>query len=231
MSTRPRRCTAWNRRPSGVYCGASAFSGTVDIPRLGLTDPELVVVTLTQVEVPSGIKAGDYVDLIVSVESTQERTVPLVQPLEPIAEDIRVEVTTEPVVLEEGEATPTPLPTATASSTPTLTPTPTLVPAYPLAKVIVRSAEVASVQREQNISSTGNSLVLGAISGIDVIIPREAQEFVMMSDAAGKLGVSVLSPMVDAENDQGPTLGAHFEDLIEIFTADRNALSEAGEEP
>jgi hypothetical protein len=105
------------------------------------------------------------------------------------------------------------------------------VPAYPLAKVIVRSAEVSAVQREQNISSTGNSLVLGAITGIDVIIPREAQEFVMMSDTAGKLGVSVLSPMVDAENDHGPTLGAHFEDLIEIFTADRSALSEADAEP
>ena len=203
---------------------------TVDIPRLGLTDPELVVCTLTNVEVPTSIKAGDYVDLIVSVESTREKSVSFVQPLEPIEEDVGMDVTAEPFTPEEGEATPTPLPTATASPTPTLTPTPTLVPAYPLAKVIVRSAEVAAVQREQNISSTGNSLVLGAISGIDVIIPRDAQEFVMMSDTAGKLGVSVLSPMVDAENDQGPTLGAHFEDLIDIFTADRSALSEADAE-
>ena len=47
-----------------------------------------------------------------------------------------------------------------------------------------------------------------------------------MADTAGCLGVSMLSPMVDMESDAGPTLGAHFEDLLDLFAADRNALKE-----
>jgi hypothetical protein len=204
---------------------------SAEIPRLGHTDPSLVLVTLTNVKVPRGIQAGDYVDLIVAVEGTHQRPVPLVQPLAPAEESFLEEATPAPFTGEEGQASPAPEPTATASPTPTLTPTPTLVPAYPLAKVIVRAAEVAGVQREQALSSTGSSPAPGAITGLEVVIPREAQEFVIMSDAAGTLGVSVLSPMVDAENDHGPTLGAHFEDLLVLFTADRNALQELEPDP
>jgi len=58
---------------------SNANPKVVDIPRLGLTDPNLVVVSLTNVSVPNGIKAGDYVDLIVAVESAQEQVFTLVQ--------------------------------------------------------------------------------------------------------------------------------------------------------
>ena len=183
----------------------------VDIPRLGLTDPNLVVVSLTNVSVPNGIKVGDYVDLIVAVESAQEQVFTLVQ-------SQNIETLTEAVV--EGEETVE----TVATPTPTPEPTPVLEPDYPLAKVIVMSAKVADVQRDQTISASGDRLVLGEVTGIDVVIPRLAQEFVLMADTAGNLGASMLSPLVDAETDGGPTLGAHFEDLLDLFVADRNEL-------
>lgn len=188
----------------------------VDIPGLGLTNPDLVVISLTNIAVPSGIKVGDYVDLIVAVENSQKQFTPLIQP----------QIVTEgsPGEFDEAEVTSTPTPEV--SPTPTITPTPTLSPEYPLAKVIVRSAKIAGVQRDQNVASSGGGIALGKITGVDVIIPREAQEFVLMSDTAGHLGLSLLSPMLDFENDEGPTLGAHFEDLLDLFAADRNKLSE-----
>jgi hypothetical protein len=86
------------------------------------------------------------------------------------------------------------------------------------------SARVADVQREQTISASGDRLVLGEVTGIDLVIPRAAQEFILMADTAGNLAASLLSPMVDAETDSGPTLGAHFEDLLDLFAADRKQL-------
>jgi hypothetical protein len=193
---------------------SSANPRAVDIPRLGLTDPNLVVVSLTNVSVPNGIQVGDYVDLIVAVESAQEQVFTLVQTQ-------NIETLEEAAAeLAEGEVVaPTP--------TPTPEPTPVVEPEYPLAKVIVMSARVADVQRDRTVSASGDRLVLGEVTGIDVVIPRVAQEFVLMADTAGNLGASMLSPMVDAETDGGPTLGAHFEDLLDLFTADRNALEES----
>jgi hypothetical protein len=195
---------------------SSANPKAMDIPRLGLTDPNLVVVSLKNVSVPNGIKAGDYVDLIVAVESAQEQVFTLVQTQ-------NIETLTEAMAeteLAEGEvAPPTP--------TPTPEPTPVVEPDYPLAKVIVMSARVADVQRDRTVSASGDRLVLGEVTGIDLVIPRQAQEFVLMADTAGNLAASMLSPMVDAETDGGPTLGAHFEDLLDLFTADRNALEES----
>jgi hypothetical protein len=146
---------------------SSANPKAMDIPRLGLTDPNLVVVSLKNVSVPNGIKAGDYVDLIVAVESAQEQVFTLVQ-TQNIETLMEAMAETE---LAEGEVAP---------------PTPT-----------------------------------------PIVIPRQAQEFVLMADTAGNLAASMLSPMVDAETDGGPTLGAHFEDLLDLFTADRNALEES----
>ncbi len=194
---------------------SNANPKVVDIPRLGLTDPNLVVVSLTNVSVPNGIKAGDYVDLIVAVESAQEQVFTLVQTqnIETLSE---AAAETE---LAEGEV-------AAPTATPTPEPTPVIEPDYPLAKVIVMSARVADVQRDRTVSSSGDRLVLGEVTGIDVVIPRQAQEFVLMADTAGNLAASMLSPMVDAETDGGPTLGAHFEDLLDLFVADRNELEE-----
>ncbi len=192
----------------------------VDIPSLGLTDPNLVVVSLSNITVPSGIKVGDHVDLIVAIESSQKQVVSLVQPQ--VVEFLEEDTNDPAETAELAEASSTP----TITPTPTVTPTPTLSPEYPLAKVIVRSAKIAGVQRDQNVASSGGGIALGKITGVDVIIPREAQEFVLMSDTAGHLGLSLLSPMLDFENDEGPTLGAHFEDLLDLFAADRNKLSE-----
>jgi len=78
-----------------------------DIPRLALTDPDLVVVSLTNISVPSGIRIGDLVDLVVAIEDVQEQAFTIVQPQvvdfldEPVTEDLG----TAPLV------TPTPTPT------------------------------------------------------------------------------------------------------------------------
>jgi len=87
---------------------SNANPKVVDIPRLGLTDPNLVVVSLANVSVPNGIKAGDYVDLIVAVESAQEQVFSLVQTqnIETLTE---AAAETELTELAEGEeVAPTP---------------------------------------------------------------------------------------------------------------------------
>ena len=183
-----------------------------DIPELGLTDPNLVVVSLKNAGVPNAIKPGDKVDLVVAVGQRDERY----QITAPQA---------EPEVIMEASPDFTPTPTPKFTPTPTVTPTPTIAPEYPLAKVIVQYAEVSAVQREERSSSSGG-IELGEITAIDVVIPREAVEFVMMADAAGELGLSLLSPMAEGVMDQAPTLGAHFEDLLDLFKSDRYELTE-----
>ena len=183
-----------------------------DIPELGLTDPDLVVVSLKNAGAPNAIRPGDRVDLVVAV----------------VQRDERFELSPPQIVPEVVEETdPDLVPTSTPqfTPTPTLTPTPTIAPDYPLAKVIVQYAGVAAVQRDER-ASTGDGIALGEITAIDVVIPREAVEFVMMADAAGQLGLSLLSPMAEGETDQAPTLGAHFEDLLDLFKSDRYQLSE-----
>jgi hypothetical protein len=197
----------------------------VEIPKLGLTDPNLVVVSLTNVNVPSGIQIGDYVDLVVAVESVQQVQSFIVP--EPAVNSFLE----EPVEEDELEGTalvnlPTPTPTLTPTPTPTPTPAP---PKYPLAKVIVKYAKIAAVHRDSNVASTGDSIVLGDITGVDVVIPREAQEFVLMSDTAGQLGLSMLSPLAEEDTGEGPTLGAHFQDLLDLFDQDRKELLEETE--
>ena len=203
----------------------------VDVPRLGLTNPDLVVVSLSSVSVPNDIRAGDHVDLVVAVERARNETLTLVapQPGTMLAEEAG-ETDMGEMGMGDTAGTPPPSPTLTATRqpthTPTPSPTPTLSPFYPLAKVIVRAARVAEVRRAQPVAGAGDQIVLGEVTGVDVIIPRQAQEFVLMSDTAGQLGLSLLSPMLERETDQGPTLGAHFEDLLDLFAADRQALSD-----
>ncbi len=186
-----------------------------DIPELGLTDPNLVVVSLKNAGVPNAIRPGDRVDLVVAVVQRDERF-ELSSPQVPQV---------APEVFEETDPDLAPTSTPMFTPTPTLTPTPTISPEYPLAKVIVQYAGVAAVQRDERASS-GDGIELGEITAIDVVIPREAVEFVMMADAAGQLGLSLLSPMVEGETDLAPTLGAHFEDLLDLFKTDRYLLTE-----
>lgn len=220
-------------RHEAVPLAAIASDGNpiaVEIPRLGLTDPTLVVVSLTGVQIPTGIRVGDHVDLVVAVERAQAETFTLLQPpLEPaVFEPLGDEPAEAPEEVSGG--TPSAASTWTATPAPTLTPTPTptptLSPAYPLAKVIVRSARIAGISREQPPGSRDNPSLQGKVTGVDVVIPREAQEFVLMSDTAGQLGLSLLSPMLERDSDHGPTLGAHFEDLLDLFAADRQELAD-----
>jgi hypothetical protein len=71
--------------------------------------------------------------------------------------------------------------------------------------------------------------VQGDMTGIDVVIPRDAFEFVTMALNGGNLQVGVLSPLVEGAS-EGPTLGASLQDLLDLFVADREELT-AGEAP
>jgi hypothetical protein len=67
-------------------------------------------------------------------------------------------------------------------------------------------------------------MVLGDVTGLEVVIPREAFETVAMASSAGLLQVGLLSPLADGEFD-GPTMGATLQDLLDLFYADRQALA------
>ena len=66
-------------------------------------------------------------------------------------------------------------------------------------------------------------LMRGEITGIDVIIPREAFEFVTMAINSGNLQIGLLSPLVDNTHDE-PTLGASLQDFLDLYLSDREEL-------
>jgi hypothetical protein len=129
----------------------------------------------------------------------------------------------------------TPPPTATATSqpeeepaTPTATPTARPDIREPLAKVLVHASPVVRVIRERSVSSFTSegdtTVLLGDVTGLEVVIPREAFETVAMASSAGLLQVGLLSPLADVEID-GPTMGATLQDLLDLFYADRQELA------
>jgi hypothetical protein len=102
----------------------------------------------------------------------------------------------------------------------------------PVTKILVRGAVVVNVRRDTSVAAVSQSgeatVVEGEITGLDVVIPREAFEFVTMAMNGGNLQIALLSPLVSEES-EGPTLGASLQDLLDLFVADREAL--AGETP
>jgi hypothetical protein len=75
------------------------------------------------------------------------------------------------------------------------------------------------------VSQQGQPTIIeGDVTGLDVVIPREAFEFVTMALNGGNLQIALLSPLV-ADTTEGPSLGASLQDLLDLFISDREALA------
>ena len=96
----------------------------------------------------------------------------------------------------------------------------------PISKVLVQGSKVVNVNRQDTTNYDGTSSGrLGAVTSLDVLIPRDAIEWVAMANTAGYLRVAVLSPAANPEG-SGPTLGAALQDFIEAFVEDRNNMAD-----
>ncbi len=203
------------------------------IARLALDDPDLMVVTISAAgAVPDSVAIGDRVDLVVAVSNIAEPVLmdrTELAPASPQGASLINPVGSPEQLLEElaaqsgvdlGSLLETPTATATATPRPDIR--------EPLAKALVHGAPVVRVIREHSVSSFTSqgdaTVVLGDVTGLEVVIPREAFETVAMASSAGLLQVGLLSPLADGEFD-GPTMGATLQDLLDLFYADRQALA------
>jgi hypothetical protein len=216
------------------------------VTRLGLDDPDLVVITIPgeNTNVPEGVQPGDRIDLAVAVSDVNEilelskeeeaATITALPgsnlagiPNDALAELLKeagytVEAPSEEELATGEEPTPTPEPTPEGP-----------ILREPVTKLLVQGAQVVSVRRDTSLASVSPegtaSLVEGEITGLDVVIPRQAFEFVTMAMRGGDLQIALLSPLVQESSD-APTLGASLQDLLELFIAEREELEPATEE-
>jgi hypothetical protein len=184
---------------------------------LGLTDPNLVSVVIPIKNLPNGLSAGDYVDLVLVVSNIQNTS---------------SAAYTAPSyggnVFPPSYGTPQTL-APTESPTPTQTPTPAFV--VPISKTIIYGARVANILRAQSVQTSSNAqssaLTLGDVTGLELIVPRQAEELVAMSAAAGELFVFQTSLSAEALK-AGPSMGASVQDIIDLFYADRDRMKAQG---
>ena len=196
-----------------------------------LDDPNITAMTIgVNNNVPTGIRAGDWLDLVVTVDQVRESSA--------VNEENKAfSINTGNVVAGPNGQTVvmggTPMPNTTPVAPvyrqqPTQTaPTPTQQPyIVPLAKRVVHNAYVLNVIREQR-NTTGidgqNTVVYGAVTGLVVVVPRDQVEWLAMANAAGKLNLALLSPV--AVDDNGPSNGSSVKDLIDRFYSDRGTLT------
>lgn len=210
------------------------------IPRLGLDDPDLMVLFLpADSNLPQGIQPGDRVDLALAVgeipdpmaldpEPPGSYPAPVTQhtwqELDP--EALIVLLTEAGYSVQPGEnSLPEPLPTLLPTRTPDPTPTP-LPLREPLSKTLVSAALVVHVHRDTSLAGYAPGgdpqLIEGPVTGLDLLVPRASLEFLTMAIHSGHLQIGLLSPL--AETHQGPTLGASLQDLLDRYQADRESL-------
>jgi hypothetical protein len=209
----------------------------IRIVQLSLDDPDMIIITIpANNNVPEGIREGDRVDLAVAVNSVgkpvevektesqsyayQTGTIGGIQPEALVAAlEAAGYTVTAPQERTQGQATE-------VGAEPTATPLPEI--REPIAKVLVHGAQVVSVRRESSLAGLTTqgetTLTLGEIIGLDLVIPRDAFEFVTMAANGGILQIGMLSPVAVEELDQ-PTLGASLQDLLDLFYADRERLA------
>ena len=216
------------------------------VTRLGLDDPGLVVITIPgdDTNVPEGIQPGDRIDLAVAVtdvndilvlKEEEEGTKLTALPgstLTGIPNEALAAVLAEAGYVVEPPEGAAPI---SAEETPTPEPTPEgPVLREPITKLLVQGAQVIAVRRDTSLASVSSdgsaSIIEGEITGLDVVIPREAFEFVTMAMNGGNLQIALLSPLV-AESSEAPTLGASLQDLLDLFIADRETLTEEADAP
>lgn len=212
------------------------------IPRLGLSDPEQMVLFIpASGNIPGGIQAGDRVDLAIAVGQVPDRLAlepetPAAAPegltrqsWEALDPQALVAVLSASGYAVQGPASGDPLLTPTALPTPTPTPHPSPTPLplrEPLSKTLVSAAEVLHVHRESSLAGYtpgGDAQLLeGPVTGLDVLVPRASLEYLTMAIHSGTLQIGLLSPLADPRD--GPTLGASLQDLLDRYRADREAL-------
>jgi hypothetical protein len=212
------------------------------VTRLGLDDPDLVVITIPggSENIPEGVQPGDRIDLAVAVTSVSD-ILSLEEEEGPAVVSVGSALTGIPnealaaLLTEAGYMVEAPRGEAAAGTRATATPEPTPegpMLREPVTKVLVRGALVVNVRRETSVAGVSQqgqaTIIEGDIVGLDVVIPREAFEFVSMAMNGGNLEIALLSPLVD-ESAQGPTIGASLQDLLDLFVSDRQAIGEVGE--
>jgi hypothetical protein len=212
------------------------------IPRLGLADPDWMILFIPATQsLPAGIRVGDRIDLALAVEQVPD-PLALTQThasapahAAPITQSTWQELDPQALILlltEAGYAVQPPedvLPAAgeQPTSTPTATPTPTPPPLRePISKLLVSGARVTHIHREQNLAGFGAAgdpeLVEGAVLGLDVLVPRASLEYLTMAIHSGRLQIGLLSPLAGEQD--GPTLGASLQDLLDRYQRDRELL-------
>ncbi len=212
------------------------------ITRLGLDNPDFMVITIpASGNVPAGLIAGDRIDLAVTVSSVADplelsedepvTALPFSQtslgaiPPEALAEILEASgySITAP---DEENAMDSRTSTDEGEETHMNEPKEPIL-REPVTKLLVSGSLVLNVQFARSvagITAEGEAqLMRGDITGIDVIIPREAFEFVTMAINSGNLQIGLLSPLVD-ETSHEPTLGASLQDFLDLYLSDREEL-------
>jgi hypothetical protein len=167
---------------------------------------------------PQDIRPGDRVDVIYGVGSvglgnTTERYLYPEEPSPPAGADV-----------EEGGGVPA------FGLEPTPSPTPDL--AFPVAKVCVRDLAVLDVIHEERPNpayggpdSGEPATIPGEVVAVQVAVPREQEEMLHYAVTTGEYRVALLSPNAPQEDD--PTLGMTWDDLVAFFWAERQAALDA----
>ncbi len=83
----------------------------------------------------------------------------------------------------------------------------------PISKVLVNGAKVINVNRTEDSYSSG-------VDSLDVLVPRDAIEWIAMADEGGTLRIAILSTNANPDG-AGATEGASMQDFIESFVNDR----------
>lgn len=194
---------------------------------LALSDPSLIamVVPVNAGTAPDAIVEGDYVDLNFGVGSTTA-----------FGGMLSTAPTEAPFAAGFGTLSQ---PGIEVPAQPTISPTPTPEPLLilPVAKTVVRSAQVMAVIREERPTTVQSEpggeartvTVKGKVIALVVAIPREAQELLEFAIDNGTVRVALLSAQISDHSDgAAPSLGMTWNDLVALVRMEREAVLAAG---
>ena len=99
----------------------------------------------------------------------------------------------------------------------------------PLAKAIVRDVPILNVRREMMVNpqyaagarEDAPAYVEGPIRALDVLIPAEAQETLAFAIENGSLHITLLPLLAHDEEEDPPTLGMTWQDMLDLFYQER----------
>jgi hypothetical protein len=201
---------------------------------LALEDPNLVamVIPVGEENTPDGIVPGDRIAIVWSVGETSNymagpvgsTSSDVAGPGETIGGAGTGTETGTGVEVPGGESLPPEVAALLGDGVDQPTPEVTL----PLAKTVINVADVVRVRREQeaNPAYTGEEgetpYIEGAVTGLEVAVPREEMEAIQFAVANGEYSIVVLSPNADPrEVAEAASLGVMWQDVLDYFQADR----------